>query len=140
MPAIRSLDSIAKKWARVTPERADEYKAGVMDPKKKWDEKAIAAKETWKTAITQAAARDAYAKGVQEAGFEKWKTRAVQKGPGRFSEGVQIAEPDYRKTWAKYRDVIERTTLPPRYPKGDPRNLERVKVMMNALRQAKVGG
>ena len=139
MAAIRSLSSISDKWARVTPQRAAEYLSGVQNPKKKWDERAIAAKETHKTAMADAARRDAYAKGIAEAGFSKWQKNAIQKGPGRFSEGVQIAKPDYSKGFAKYRDVIDRVVLPPRYPKGDIRNLERVKAIALALRAAKVG-
>jgi len=138
MAAIRPLSVIAEKWGRVTPERAPEYLRGVERPKKDWEAEALKAAETWKEAITQAARRDAYKKGVDEVGTEKWRRMATQKGPGRFSEGVQIAQPDYQKNWAKYHAVIERTELPPRYPKGDLRNLDRVKVMSQALRQAKV--
>jgi hypothetical protein len=138
MAAIRSLLSIVEKWARVTPERAPEYKAGIEAPKKDWAKNALEAKETWKSAITAAAARDAYGKGVQQAGSEKWKRGALQKGTGRYAEGVQIAQPDYQKGFSKYHSIIEKTTLPPRYPKGDPRNLERVKTISQALRQAKI--
>lgn len=139
MAAIRSLISVAEKWGRVTPQRAPEYQAGVENPKADWAKEAIAAKETWKTAITAAAGRDAYGKGVAEAGSEKWKRGAVQKGPGRFAEGVQIAQPDFQKGFSKYHSVIEKVILPARYPKGDPRNLDRVKAISTALRQAKVG-
>ncbi len=139
MAAIRSLTAISEKWGRVTPQRAPEYQAGVENPKKDWAKEAAAAKETWKTAITAAGARDAYGKGVAEAGTEKWKRGAVQKGPGRFAEGVQIAQPDYQKGFGKYHSVIEKTTLPPRFPKGDVRNLDRVKAISTAMRAAKVG-
>ena len=139
MAAIRSLTAISEKWGRVTPQRAPEYQAGVENPKKDWAKEATAAKETWKTAITAAGARDAYGKGVAEAGTEKWKRGAVQKGPGRFAEGVQIATPDYQKGFGKYHSVIEKTTLPPRFPKGDVRNLDRVKAISTAMRAAKVG-
>ncbi len=139
MPAIRKLDEIAAKWGRVTPQRAPEYQAGVENPKKDWAKEAIAAKETWKAAITAAGVRDAYGKGVTEAGTERWKRGAVQKGPGRFAEGVQIAQPDYQKGFGKYHSVIEKTTLPPRFPKGDVRNLDRVKEISTAMRAEKVG-
>lgn len=139
MAAIRSLSSVAEKWGRVTPQRAPEYQAGVENPKEDWSKKALEAKETWKTAITAAAGRDAYGKGVTAAGTEKWKRGAVQKGPGRFAEGVQIAQPDYQKGFTKYHGVISAVALPPRFPKGDVRNLDRVKAISTALRAAKVG-
>ncbi len=139
MAAIRKIDEIAAKWGRVTPQRAPEYQAGVENPKKDWAKEATNAKETWKAAITAAAGRDAYGKGVLEAGTDTWKRGAVQKGPGRFAEGVQIAQPDYQKGFGKYHSVIEKTTLPPRFPKGDVRNLDRVKAISTAMRAAKVG-
>ena len=139
MAKIRSLASISEKWARVTPGRAAEYQKGVENPKADWAEMALKAKDTWKQAITAAAARDAYSKGVSEAGTAKWKKGATQKGPGRFAEGVQIAQPEFQKGWSKYHSVIEKVELPPRYPKGEPRNLERVKAVATALRMAKVG-
>ncbi len=139
MAAIRKLEDIANKWGRVTPQRAPEYQAGVENPKKDWAKEATAAKETWKAAITAAATRDAYGKGIAESGTEVWKRGAIQKGPGRFAEGVQIAQPDYQKGFSKYHSVIEKTTLPPRFPKGDIRNLDRVKAIATAMRAAKVG-
>ena len=139
MAAIRSLTSISEKWGRVTPQRAPEYQAGVESPKKDWAKEALAAKETWKSAITAAATRDAYGKGITDAGTDSWKRGAVQKGPGRFAEGVQIAQPDFQKGFSKYHSVIEKTILPPRFPKGDVRNLDRVKAIATAMRAAKVG-
>ena len=48
-----------------------------------------------------------------------------------------MAEPKYAAGFAPYRDAIERVTLPPRYARRDPRNLERVKAVVNALVEAK---
>jgi hypothetical protein len=52
---------------------------------------------------------------------------------------VQIAKDDYAKGFGPYANVIAATTLPPRYPKGDPRNIERVSAIAQALHQEKVG-
>lgn len=140
MAGIRSLKSISDKWGTLTPQRADEYRKGVQDPKKDWATEATKAKDTWKQALTQAMQRDAYSKGIEKVGTSKWKKGATMKGPGRFAEGVQIAQPDYERGFAKFHDIISKTELPPRYPTGDPRNLERTKVMSQALRQGKIQG
>ena len=140
MAGIRSLKSISEKWGTLTPQRAGEYQKGVQDPKKDWADEAVKAKDTWKQAVSQAIQRDAYSKGVARVGSAKWKKGATMKGPGRFAEGVQIAQPDYEKGFQKYHDIIKATELPPRYPTGDPRNLERTKAMAMALRQGKIGG
>ena len=50
-----------------------------------------------------------------------------------------VAGPDFEKGFAPYADVIRATALPPRFPKGDPRNYTRVQVIGTALRAKKVG-
>ena len=137
MPAIRDVAKIARKWAEVTPQRAGEYEAGVKDPIRDWGKNTVAANDAYKAGITAAAQKDLFRKGVEKAGTEKWKRKAAELGPRRFGEGVSIAQPDFEKGFAQYRDVIEKTVLPPRFAKGDPRNIDRVKVMAAALADAK---
>ena len=139
MAKIRSISHIAEKWATVTPQRATDYQEGVRNPKKNWAEEAIKAEEVYKEAVTKAAAEGRYGKGVSAAGQDKWQKRTLAKGPSRFSEGVMIARPDYEKGFAPYRDAIESVELPPRAPKGDPRNIERVAIIAKTLHAVKVG-
>lgn len=133
MPTVKAIAKIAEKWARVTPQRSADYEAGVRDPIKDWATNTAAANAAYKAGVTEAVAKDRFVKGVQKAGTERWKRKAVEVGPARFSQGVQVAQPDYEKGFAPYRDVIEKTTLPPRFAKGDPRNVDRVRVMAAAL-------
>lgn len=139
MAAIKPTSQIASKWARVTPQRAEDYRQGVQTPRVDWAQAAAGAEATWRDAVTAAAGRQAYSTGVRAAGTRKWQENAIAKGTGRFAEGVSLAADAYEAGFAPFRDVIERTTLPPRGPKGDPRNIERVRVIAQALRQAKVG-
>ena len=76
---------------------------------------------------------------MRKAGSEKWKSKAIQVGKQRFVQGVQGAEALYASGVAPFLSTIEATTLPPRFPKGDPRNLERVKAITIALRKKKTG-
>ncbi len=139
MAEIRSLAKVREKWTRVTPMRSEDFRLGVESPRRDWATQAIAGKENWKQGITAAAANDQFAKGVTAAGSGKWKEKALTKGPGRFAEGVMTAGGDFEKGFQPYADVIASTTLPPRFPKGDPRNVERVRVMSSALRAKKMG-
>lgn len=139
MPKIRSLDSIKKKWGEVTPQRAGQYVDGVTDPKADWKTNTVAAAANYKAAMTISLTQDRFLKGVNKVNTEKWKSKAILKGASRFSEGVSLGVEDYGTGFAPYRDVIANTTLPPRFPKGDPRNIERVRVMAEALRKAKLG-
>jgi hypothetical protein len=60
-------------------------------------------------------------------------------GAGRFAEGVGLATPTYRDAVAPYLQRIASLSLPVRYAKGDPRNIERVKVIDVALHNLKTG-
>lgn len=139
MADIKKLSDIKEKWTRVTPGRATDYKLGIQNPKRDWGEETAAAEDNWKTGIDKAAAAGLFKKGVTAAGTKKWQEKALAKGPGRFSEGVYIAGGDYERGFAPFHAAIEKTVLPPRFPRRDPRNLERVKSVVDALVTEKVG-
>lgn len=139
MAEIKSIAAIQEKWGRVTPGRSEDYTLGIKNPKRDWAQAATAAKESHKSAMTAAAAADSYAKGVARAGTARWQDRAVKKGPSRFAEGVIVGAADYGAGFAPYADTIKATALPARFPRGDIRNLDRVKVISQALRKKKMG-
>jgi hypothetical protein len=138
MPAIKDPGQVAAKYARVTPQRSEDYLEGVRNPKVSWSTAAKAAEESYKAGVQAAATRGAFGKGVAKAGDEKWQRNAIAKGPGRFQEGTAAAAADYQAGFAPYAAVIASTQLPPRRPKGDPRNHDRSKQMADALRKKKM--
>lgn len=140
MPAIRDVSFIARKWAEVTPGRSDEYANGVKSPKASWAANATEAKEAYEQGINDAISRGAREKGIAAAGDQKWQRGAITKGVSRFGPGVRAGQQDYQQGFAPYQSVISGTSLPPRGPKGDPRNFERSRIMGDALHAAKVGG
>lgn len=133
MPPVRSIKEIASKWAEVTPQRAPQYERGVKNPKQNWEANTKAANDAYKAGITAAVQQDRFSKGVAKAGQQRWVDGAVTKGVARFGPGVQVAEKDFDKGFAPYRDAIEKTSLPPRFARRDPRNLERVRSMVASL-------
>ena len=139
MAEIKSIQAIQEKWGRVTPPRSEDYALGIKNPKRDWAQAATAAKESHKAAMVAAGSNDSYAKGVGKAGTARWQEKAIKKGPSRFAEGVVVGAADYGTGFAPYADVIKATTLTPRFPRGDIRNLDRVKVMSQALRKKKTG-
>ena len=139
MAEIKALSNIRDKWTRVTPMRTEDYKLGIQNPRRDWEAETMASKDNWKAGIDAAAAKDLFAKGVAAAGTKKWKDKALKKGPGRFAEGVYIAGPDYEKGFAPYHAAIEAVDLGPRFPRRDPRNIERVRKVVDALIKAKLG-
>lgn len=139
MPAVKNMAEIAKKWADVTPQRAPQYAQGVAAPRKDWAQATQAANDSWKAGINEAVAKNKFSGGVTKAGTDSWRRGAMEKGTARYGPGVQAAQPDFEKGFAPYRDTIERTALPPRFARRDPRNIERVRVMATALAATKTG-
>jgi len=139
MAEIKNLAAIKEKWTRVTPGRTEDYKLGIQNPRRDWAEEAKAAKDTYKMGVDAAQAKDLFAKGIERAGTAKWKDKSLKKGPGRFAEGVYIAGPDFEKGFAPYHSAIAAVDIGPRFPKRDPRNLDRVKRIVDALVAVKLG-
>ena len=140
MAAIKDTSKIADKWQRVTPQRTQDYDEGVSNPSADWAANTKAAETRWKDGINKASQRGAFGKGVAKVGSEKWQRKAKEVGTRRWGEGVQAAKGDYAAGFAPYASVIASTNLPPKYPKGDPRNLDRVAAIAKALRAKKESG
>lgn len=139
MADIKPLSSISEKWTRVTPGRQADFETGVTSPTKDWETSAIAAETAYEGGVTESIGRKAYSKGIRAAGTTKWKSKTLAV-KSRWSEGVRLAGDDFQSGFGPFHAVIERTTLPPVYPKGDPRNIDRVTAIATALHAAKVGG
>lgn len=140
MPAIKSMSSSSDKWVRRAGAAATDYKAGVTSPRRSWAEATIEAKDSQAEGVQQAIANGSFEKGVAKAGNTKWQRKAVSVGASRFGPGVAAAKADYEAGFAPFAQVISGITLPPRGPKGDPRNYERTKIIGDALHEAKVSG
>lgn len=139
MAEIKSMASIKEKWTRVTPGRTEDYTNGVKTPRRDWATETGAASANWAAGVQTANTKGLFAKGVAQAGTKKWQEKSLAKGPGRFAEGVAIAGNDYEKGFAPYRAAIAAADLGPKYPRRDPRNLDRVKKVVAALTAAKEG-
>jgi len=139
MANIRSMDAISKKWATVTPQRTGDYEDGVRNPKADWASNAAAAEDAYQAGVQAAIAERRFGKGVRAAGTEKWQKGAIEKGTQRWGPGVAMAQSAYASGFAPFRDAIERMTLPPRYHRRDPRNLNRVKAVFDTMIAAAKG-
>lgn len=136
---IKSAAEIAAKWADVTPARARQWEEEIRaTPTDQYASAAIAAAPIWEQGVQEAAARGAYAAGV-EANAERWKRKSLAVGASRFGPGVRAAEQDQAQGFAPYREVIANLTLSPRGPRGSPGNYERVREVGEALNRQRTG-
>lgn len=138
MPAIKAMDKISAKWSRVTQQSTQSYTEGVQNPARDWATNAAAAEKNFETGVQASITRKAFGKGVKRAGTKKWQDAAIDKGASRFASGVALAETAYQNGFAPFRTVIANLSLPPRGPKGDPANINRVALISKALHDEKI--
>ena len=139
MPAIKPVSLAADKFVRRAGAAAQDYAKGVASPRRSWQEATTEAAESQAAGVQQAIANKSFEKGVAAAGNAKWQRKATSVGAQRFGPGVAAAKGDYEAGFGPYASIISGITLPPRGPKGDPRNYERTKIIGDALHEAKVG-
>ncbi len=136
---VKSAAAIAKKWARVTPERDQDYEDGIRNPSKDWEKETSDAEPNFEVGIQNAIKNKSFGKGVRRVGTAFQKAQSILKGLIRWPEGVKIAEDSMERGMQPVVAVLEKTTLPPRFPTGDPRNIKRVEVVTEALHKLKTG-
>lgn len=139
MGVIKPMSKISKKWNSRVGVSSPEYIDGIKNPSADWEAEATSeqAEENYKAGINAAIARGARPAGIKKAGTKKWQDSAVKKS-GRWSEGVTGAIDAYEEGFDPYAKEIERTDYGAKYPPGDPRNLQRVKVGNDALHALKL--
>ena len=138
MPAIKDMNRIRDKWVRASGVAQPEYEAGINNPRSDWAAATAAAENNYTKGVQAAIQRGAFGKGVKATGSAAWKENALKKGGPRFAEGVRLSQDAYQRGFQPFADVIARTPLPARLPKGDPANINRVAVMAKALHDAKL--
>lgn len=138
MAAIKPLDQVSSKWRRVASGASAEYEQGVTNPRKSWSAATLAAESAYKTGIQNSITRGAFASGVRSAGDTKWQTNAIQKGPMRYSQGIDLSQDNYQTGFEPYHRAISSLNLPARGAKGDPANINRVAVIAKTLHDLKL--
>lgn len=123
----------AEKWIRKAAASTQDYADGVTAPRIPWSQAAKASEDNYKQAVTAAAQAGKFGKGVTKAGDQKWLNGCTVLGTARWAPGIAAAEGNFAAGIQGVLATISGCTLPPRGVKGDPRNLERVRIIANAL-------
>lgn len=135
---LRPLEKIVEKWGKRSTAAASDFRVGVETPLEDWQKKSVGAKEAWRTGVTEAAGRDAYGVAVGKTPTTFWQKRTIELGVPRYPDGVGKSVDVYKDKFAPFYKTLSELTLPDRGPRGDPRNLERVKTITEALRNVKI--
>lgn len=134
---IKPIDQIVKKWQMRAGAAGSDYVTGIQNPRRPQASSAAAAAQSWATGVQQAVANGTYAKNVVAAS-DKYLRNATGKGAQRYPTGITAAAGDFQSGLTPYLTVLSNLQLPPRLPKGDPGNIQRVAAVGAALRAAKV--
>jgi len=139
MGNIKPMGKISKKWNDRVGVSSSDYIDGIKNPKLDWEEEASSeqAEANYASGINNAINRKTRVAGVKKAGTQKWQNGAIKK-QGRWSEGVAGAVDQYEEGFSPYHNEIDKVDYGVRYPSGDPRNLQRVKVGNEALHNLKL--
>ena len=130
---------ICNRWQQRTAEASEEYKRGVENPRRSWGKSTCEAQDRYKAGVDKAHSQGFFAKGVMKARTKKWQDKALTKGPGRFAEGVHGAGDAFAEGYKPYHSHFPSIFMPKRFPRGDPRNLERCKAVCTGFGKLKVG-
>ena len=135
----KPITEVTQKWAQRASAAAPEYQKGIQAPSEDWSSQTKASETAYEAGIQDSISRKAFGKGVTKAGTEKWQRKSQAVGPARYGTGVSAGQQDFSAEFGPYLDAIGRVSLPPRGRRGDPNNLERVRVIANALHTQKTG-
>lgn len=125
-----------ERWSRRAAAAQQDYQAGVQSAAGTWQPAAAAAEQNYRSGVAAAAAAGSFSKGIQRAGDAKWVDRATKLGPGRFAQGVQVAQPAYEAGVGPIWQRVSALTLPPRGPKGAAQNYQRPALVAQEMRKA----
>jgi hypothetical protein len=137
---VKDAAAAAKKFVARGMAAGADYAAGVRGSGERWKAGAKAGKDNFVQGIQEAIQRNAYEKGVDQAGANKYEERATTVGANRFPQGIQQSENAWMQNTQPYLTVIAGVNLPPRGPKGSPQNQARSAAMADAMRRKKIGG
>lgn len=136
---VRDLNTSARKFAERAAAAQPDYVSGVQGSGAAWEQATASSEQNYNDGVQAAIGRGAFARGVKNAGGAYFETRAVQIGGARFAQGVRAGQDNWAEGFKVSADTLRNLTLPPRAPKGDPRNAQRSLDVQTALRRAKTG-
>jgi len=138
MVKIKSLEDIAAKFVKVTPERAPFYEAEVTGAGPDWLTGSKAGQGAYDTAMARAEVRARREKKLTDVAANKFVIKASKLGPERFRAGVEAAKEFFKTGFSDAHAVISGWVKPTKGPRGDAKNYDIVKSIGDALHKKRV--
>jgi len=135
---VPSLEDVVTKWVEEAPRRAPYYERYAPAAAPRWEANTIAAEATYKSAVTAPDIAKRFSGGVKRVKAAKFERKVREVGVGRFGPGITAAREDYSTGLEPYLAELARIDVPARKPRGDPANLDRVRVIFDALHKKRL--
>lgn len=136
---IKPLEDILTKWASRAAQATSDFEEGVRNPRTPWESATLQAEDTYKIQVIAAANAGRFGEGVRRCGNDRWQSRTLTLGVPRWAQGIAASGPEYERGFRPYHKLLSAIVLPPRYGRGDERNLLRVAEISKQLHRARVG-
>lgn len=130
---------ICNRWTRNTTSSTQDYINGIKKPKRSWGKTTCEAADCYKKGVDAAHSQGRFRKGVKKTGRLGYLRKTISKGPTRFAQGVSGAGGAYERGYKPYHSHFPSIFLPKRFPRGDPRNIDRVGAVSTAMGRVKTG-
>lgn len=135
---IKPLASIVTKYVQRASAAGQAYIDGVNNPKQDWAQSTAASAQSWAAGVQAAITDGRFVNGVNSAGDAKWAQKSTSIGAQRYPSGVTAGQQAYSTGIQPFLQALSALNLPPRGPKGDPANTNRVTAVDTALRNLKL--
>lgn len=135
---LKPLANIVTKYVSRASAAGPAYVDGVNNPKQDWAASTAASAQSWAAGVQQSITDGRFVAGVNKAGNAKWAGQSINVGASRYPAGITSGQSRYQQGLQPYYQQLSTLTLPPRGPKGDPSNINRVAAVDTALRNLKL--
>lgn len=136
---MKTAAQSAEKFVRNAGNATSDYENGARQTSKDQAANAIAAKDSYAKGVQQAISRGSYEKGLQESGKSGWLEGVTKKGVNRFADGVLAASSKYATNSGRYDSARQAADNLPRGPRGSAENYTRSSSVGKALNALRVG-
>ena len=138
---VMNSSEAGAKWARRAQGASPDYSSGIARAAD-WQGATLRGNENYKAGVSQAAAEDRFAKGVQKVSSAAWKEAAQTKGTERWARGVSASQNKYIAAIGPVLGAISEaeSSAPARGPRGSGQNYQRSQHFGERLHKLRTGG
>lgn len=136
--SVKPISEVVNNWANVTPGRSEVYSRNAQAASGTWLANFVAGIPNFQSAVVAAGVATRMANSARARGQTRYQTKIQAVGAARFGQGVTASREIYASAVQPYLNTISGLTLPPRRPRGDPSNLQRVQAIATALHNQRV--